>query len=645
VNPTDHKLGMSRPITRRDFIHDAGFTALGLTLPLPAISVPRGGDDLYYPPTLTGMRGSHPGSFEVAHALARDDKRFENPLVIDERYDLVVVGGGISGLAAAYFHRKLHGAQSRILILDNHDDFGGHAKRNEFHQGGPMRLAWGGTVNMEYQTFSEVVNGLIRELGIDIPRLRENFHFNWLGMEGSLKVALLFDQARYGRDVLLRGVTLEGLEPNVLATRVDAFPLPEAARARLKDFLLASGDVLAGLSPAERETYLHRTSYIDFLREHFDLPEAATQIFSNVPSGFWGLRAENLSVAECLLSGLPGAHVLGGPNRPDTMERDSPVAMFPDGNSSIARLFVRSLIPASFPGMVADADPFGIVTARLHYDMLDRPGSAARLRLNSTAVHVANAADGAGVTVDYVNDGRLLRLRGRQAVLACYNAMVPHLVPDLPPAQKAALAQCVKRPMLVVNTLLRNGHALQELGIKGARLPGSFLQEMVLVTGVNVGDYRPAWRPEDPCVMQAFVGFAAPQPEGLGIADQHRAARAQLLAMRFEDFEREVRRVLNGMLGTSGFDAARDILAITVNRWPHGYARDHLDLEDADWNTEPRPEVVGRQRFGNIAIANSDAGADAYTHAAIDQAWRAVNELAVGAQPVDAEAALPVENS
>ena len=122
-----------------------------MTLPLPGLAAPQGGSELYYPPTLTGLRGSHPGSFEVAHALAREGKRFENPQALDESYDLVVVGGGISGLAAAYFYRKLHGAQSRILILDNHDDFGGHAKRNEFHQGGPMRLAWGGTVNMEYR--------------------------------------------------------------------------------------------------------------------------------------------------------------------------------------------------------------------------------------------------------------------------------------------------------------------------------------------------------------------------------------------------------------------------------------------------------------------------------------------------------------
>jgi spermidine dehydrogenase len=320
--------------------------------------------------------------------------------------------------------------------------------------------------------------------------------------------------------------------------------------------------------------------------------------------------------------------VLGGSQDEDTEERESPTAMFPDGNSSIARLLVRSLIPEAVPGMAADADPFNIVTTQPDYGALDRPGSAVRLRLNSTAVHVANANDSASVTVDYVKEGQLLRVTAKQAVLACYNEIIPYLAPELPSAQKAALAKCVKRPMLVVNTLLRNGRALQALGIKGARLPGSFLQNQFLVTGINVGEYRPAWRPEDPCVMQGFAGFSDLPPKGLGLADQARAAQARMLAMSFEDFEREIRSVLNSLLGPGGFDAARDILAITVNRWPHGYARDHGDLEDADWNTEPPPEVVGRQRFGNIAIANSDAGADAYTHAAIDQAWRAVSELA-----------------
>ena len=613
-------------ITRRDFVHDVSLAGLGLALPWSISDRAHANQPPYYPPTLTGLRGSHAGSFEVAHAFAREGRHFDNPQPLDESYDLAVVGGGISGLAAAYYYRKLHGAGARILILDNHDDFGGHAKRNEFHQGGPMRLAWGGTVNIEYPKYSPEALGLLRDLGIDIPRLRKDYSFNWLGADGGLQPALLFNRSRYGRDVLLRGVTLDGLLPGELARQVDAFPLSGDARTKLKAFLLADRDVLAGKSPEERVAYLRGRSYTDFLRQQFGLPDDAIQIFSNAPSGFWGVPAEHLSIAEGLWSGLPGAHVVGGWDEPGLDENDRNVAMFPDGNSSIARLLVRALIPGSFPAMAVDADPFGIVTAQLDYGALDGPASPVRLRLNSTAVHVENAADGAGVTVDYVNEGRLLRVCARQAVLACYNAIIPHLAPELPAAQKTALAQCVKRPMLVVNTVLRNGQALRKLGIKGAQLPGSFLQNIFLVTGVNVGDYRPEWKPGDPCVMQSFASFGGPLVN-VGLAEQARAARAQMLDMPFEDYESEVRRVLQSLLGTGGFDAARDILAITVNRWPHGYARDHLDLEDANWNVEPGPEVVGRQRFGDIAIANSDAAADAYTHAAIDQAWRAVNDL------------------
>ncbi|HEU4517858.1 MAG TPA: hypothetical protein VFR77_11185, partial [Steroidobacteraceae bacterium] len=462
--------------------------------------------------------------------------------------------------------------------------------------------------------------------GIDIERLRKDYSFNWLGTQHGLAPALLFNEARYGRDVLLRGVTLDSLDAAGLAPHVDSFPLSGNARAKLKDFLLSDRRVPEGKSPDEREAWLHGTSYTEFLREDFGLPEEALQIFSNAPSGFWGIPAEHLSVAECLWSGLPGSHVIGEVADEGQAENDRDTAMFPDGNSSIARLLVRALVPGAFPDLAGDADPFAIVTARLDYGALDKPASPVRLRLQATAVHAENGPDGSGVAVDYVQVGELRRVRAKQAVLACYNAIIPHLAPELPAAQKAALALCVKRPMLVVNTVLRNGTSLAKLGVKGAQLPGSFLQNLFLVTGINVGDYHPAWRPEDPCVLQSFASFGDPLP-GAGLAAQARAARAQMLAMPFEDYEREVRGVLTSLLGRGGFDAARDILAITVNRWPHGYARDHTDLEDSAWNADPAPETIGRQRFGNIAIANSDAGADAYTHTAIDQAWRAVSEL------------------
>jgi spermidine dehydrogenase len=181
MNKKDRLLGMDRDITRRDFIHDLSLASLGLALPASAAASTANGataaSDAIYPPVRTGMRGSHPGAFEVAHALALDGKSFRAPTDLDEAYDLIVVGGGISGLAAAYYYRKRFGTDARILILDNHDDFGGHAKRNEFHQGGRMRLSWGGTMNLEYPWFSDEVNELLAELGVDIDTLLEGYHF------------------------------------------------------------------------------------------------------------------------------------------------------------------------------------------------------------------------------------------------------------------------------------------------------------------------------------------------------------------------------------------------------------------------------------------------------------------------------------
>jgi len=622
---------MHREITRRDFIHELSLVSLALGMPAGTLAgaVAKQPPADHYPPIRTGMRGAHPGSFEVAHALAREQKVFERPRELNEDYDLVVVGGGLSGLAAAWFHRQLRGVDARILILDNHDDFGGHAKRNEFHQGGPTRMAWGGTVNMEYTKYSEVARGLLDQLGIDIPRLLKDSSFGWLDNDTGLQAATWFDADSYGRNVLVAGIVPREMALDALVGRVDEFPITEPAREALRDFLSYRGDVLAGKTSAEKIAYLRSTSYAEFLRRHFAMPEEAIQVFSSAPMSFWGVRAENLSVVECLETGLPGGHVLGdfALTPEDTAEGPSPDAMFPDGNASIARLLVRSLIPASVPGMAPDDDPFNIVTAALDYAQLDQPTSPVRLRLNATAVHVANRSDGAGVAVRYVSNGAVLAVRARQCVLACDNSIIPILCPQLPAAQKAALKQCVRRPLLVINVALRNGRAIQESGVSGAYLPGRLCQGVNLVTGINVADYRPRWHPDDPCVVQFYGAVAAAQPDGLTISEQNRAGRARLLAMGFEDFEREVRTVLNGIWGPSGLDPAEDILAITVNRWPHGYARDHLDLEDAAWNAQPPPNEIGRQTFGNIAIANSDAGADAYTHTAFDQAWRAVNEL------------------
>jgi len=625
MNNKDKKLGMDRDITRRDFIHDVSLASLGLALPAGVAAhaatgspVPAGEN---YPPVRTGMRGSHPGAFEVAHALAREGKSFPAPTDIDESYDLVVVGGGISGLAAAYYYRKRFGPDARILILENHDEFGGHARRNEFHQGGQMRLSWGGTMNLEYPLFSDEVNELLTELGVDIDTLLEGYHFRY-GSGPKGKHAMFFDAETYGRDELVQDFSFRAGRETDLDASIDRFPISKESRESLKKFYARRENVFAGKSEDEVRNLLRSISYTDFLKKYGGLTDEATDLFIRVTHGYAGVGADSLSAAECIGASVPITHLLGSPHLSGSGATDAggDVAMFPDGNASVARLLVRALIPAVAP----DADASNLALARFDYSRLDEAGAAVRLRLNSTVINVANHNGGTRIT--YVNDGRVLRVKARHSVLACWHAVIPHLCPELPDEQKEAQKYQVKRPLLVTNVLLRDSKAIDKLNLSGAYCPGRLHGAVWVVKGVDTMGYRHEW--DDPgSVPVMFWGSIAPPDSTVPIKEQHRASRALLLAMTFDDFEREVRTVLAGMLGPAGFDVQDDILAITVNRWPHGYAYGYLDLWDPAWPEGMAPHEIARQPYGNITIANADAGADAYTQVAIDEARRAVGEL------------------
>jgi spermidine dehydrogenase len=618
LKKSDTELGMGRDITRRDLIHDAGVATLGLSLPLAGLSAgcsgPTGDN---YPPTRTGLRGSQPGSFETAHALAREGKSFASPVDLDETWDLVVVGAGISGLAAAYYYRQKFGADARILVLENHDDFGGHARRNEFHQGGQMRLSLGGTHNLEHWQFSDTVNTLMDELGVNVQDMRRNQEFRY-GRNGKNGAALWFDAETYGENKLLTGVSLEESDPETMVRLIDEFPVSEAAREQLKRLYSARSNVLEGMTEAQAEAYLRKTSYTDFLREHGGLGDEAIQLYGNTTHGSYGMEVHNLSVAEALDDGLPGFNLLGKDS--PTQEWSYPVAMFPDGNASVARLLVHKLVPEVAPGTHAG----NIALAQFDYARLDSPGAPVRLRLNSTVINAANTVDGVAVT--YINGGKPLRVKSRHCVMACYHVIIPHLCPDLPEEQKAAQKYQVKRPLLLTNVLIRSSEAMDRLGIAGVDCPGRMHGSVFMFKGLNTGGYRHAFADTGPVPLTLW-GSISPPAGVTGLKNEMRASRARMLELSFADYEREVRTVLDGLLGPAGFDVQRDILAITVNRWPHGYSHDYLDLWDPEWAEGQAPHLIASRPHGNITMANSDAGADAYTHVAIDEAYRAVREL------------------
>jgi spermidine dehydrogenase len=624
-------------ITRRDFLNGCpvaagGAIAAGL-LPefLVHASAAAAGQDVpgYYPPALTGLRGNHVGSFEIAHQL-RDGDFWSRARPVDnlgEAYDLVVVGGGISGLAAAYFYLAKHKA-SRILILDNHDDFGGHAKRNEFELGGHLELMHGGTYEIDSpRPYSAVADGLIKALGIDPVAMARTYADRGFYQKLGLQRGIFLDKETFGADKLV--VRRPGI---AWAQLLADAPLSPNARRDIARIEEARIDYLPGLSSAAKKSRLSRMSYRDYLLNVVKADAGVIPFYQALTHGEWGVGIDAVSALDVWAFDFPGFQGLGltpgsaphmGYTAAGYAEGGSYKFHFPDGNASVARLLVRRLVPASLSGDNAE----DAVTARLDYSKLDQPQSPVRIRLSSIAVRARNIGDSAsatGVEIAYFRAGEVCSVRAKSCVLACYNMIIPYLCPELPESQKQPLHYAVKIPLIYASVALKNWMAFKALGIAGVYAPGSYFSSLALNQVVDIGGYRSPHAPNEPMLVHMT---RTPVQPGLPERDQHRAGHYDILSTSFATFEQKIRDQLGRILGPGGFDPNKDITAITVNRWPHGYAYEYNPLFDPDWPQGAAPHELGRKRFGRIAIANSDSGAAAYTDSAIDQAYRAVEEL------------------
>ena len=633
----DHELGMGRSITRRDFLNGfavaSGASLLPLhskwleTFGLPQSPFEPEKDPLYYPPTRSGMRGSHDGSWEVAHQQLRDGSDWPSPAPDSERYDLIIVGGGISGLSAAHFFRKTAGPKAKILILDNHDDFGGHAKRNEYHAGNRMILGYGGTQSIDSPLrYSNEAAGLLKELGVEVQRFEKYLDRGFYKSRG-LSSGVFFDKETFGVDKLVSGRG-EPSWPEFLAKT----PLSSEAQKGLARLLTQKVDYLPGMTSWDKKVLLAKISYKDYLLEHVKVQADAIPFLQKRTYGLYGVGIDAVPAGDCAGLGYPGFLGMDLSGKPgpgigaEITKRDESapyIYHFPDGGASIARLLVRELIPAVAPGRTME----DIVTAKMNYACLDDSASPVRIRLNSTVVAARNLGDIAASTeveVTYVRGGHTHSVRGGACILACWNMVIPYLCPDMSREQKDALEYGTKVPLVYTNVLIRNWRAFEKLGISLVDCPGSYFDTAGMDFPVSMGEYKFTGNSDEPCVLHLE---RVPCKPGLPARQQQVAGRTELFQTPYDTFERNIRSQLGRMLGGGGFDPARDIQAITVNRWPHGYAYEYNSLYDPEWPADQQPCVIGRQPFGRISIANSDAGAFAYTSEAIDQAYRAVKEV------------------
>ncbi len=608
---------MKDRVTRRDFLNGTQI-ALGATLLSPwtgLFGAPRSDFKLaadYYPPAKTGLRGSHEGSWETMHARVTGATwPVGRP---EEDFDLIVVGAGISGLSAAHFFRQSK-PQARILILDNHDDFGGHAKRNEFTINGRTRIGYGGTESIDTpSSYSQVAKDLLADIGVDVQKFYDAYDMKLYSSLG-LSKGIVFDKATYGEEKLVVGYNRIPWQEFA-----DRSPLSEQAK---KDFIrlwTQDRDYLPGLSREEKLKKLRKMSYHSFLKDIVKVDQQVLEIFRRWGMSFWCVGSDEIPAAsvQSYDGGMPGLN--------QTLPRvgyrgnEPYIFHFPDGNASVARLLVRSLIPAAVPGNSME----DVVTARVDYSELDRRDGAVKIRLNATAVNVAHTADERAVDVTFVHNANAHTVRAGNCILACYNGAIPYICPELPAAQKVDLAYGVKVPLTYTKVLIPNWRAFADLGLDFAYYTNGFFKQVELDYPVSLGKYQFGDSPDDPMVLHmCYVPYFA----DIQGPDQWRAGRRKLLETPFSEFESNVRSQLDQALGGAGFDAGRDIHAITVNRWPHGYAYSPNLIWEQDYaNDEEKPWIRGRKPHGRIAIANSDAAAAANTNAAITQGWRAVQE-------------------
>jgi len=609
-------------ITRRDFINGTLMAAGASMLPLEGTSQAAMAaiEPSYYPPSLTGLRGSHPGSNTVAHDRALNKRSDWGPTTkLKEEYDLVVVGGGISGLSAAYFYQQKHGKDKKVLILDNHDDFGGHAKRNEHTMNGNTRISYGGSQTLvEPQHAGEVVKGLFADIGIDLDRFKTAYDVDFF-KRNNLGAVTYFNKKIFGQDKVVRHPYcnypnyVEGLIQREKLSNEEAAqqaPLSEKGKEQLLRVL--KGGLHAIKVPKEELRNYSRThSYFDYLKKTLGVDDPGILRMARHSALDWassGTDVMSIAAAKrCGALGFAPTAVYDEDNRY--------IHHFPDGNATVARLLVKKMIPNVGRGNNAEE----IILSKFNYAELDKSSNIVRIRLNSTVVNVKHDGShrsSSEVFVNYINGNKAYQVKGKGVVMACYNMIIPHIVSDLPEEQAAALRLQTKSPLQYTTVGLKNWRAFKEMEIGMAMSPGNMHQAVLMDFPVSIGGYEFTKTPDDPCVIQ-MIGCPYGETIGLPAREQYREARFKMLGLQFKDYEREIREHLSGMLPKGSFEFDRDVESISVNRWAHGYS-----VGGPGDSTRK-----GRQPFGRITIANSDSAPGADAQVAMRMAWRAVNEL------------------
>jgi spermidine dehydrogenase len=615
-------------ITRRDFLNAVllGSGALLLDLPAPAKLFAQeqswegfGGIGDY--------KSSHGNTERIARILNEFDLgKFKDPpdQVIDteETFDLVVVGGGLSGLGAAYQFKKQARPGQTCLILENHPIFGGHAKRNEFAVNGfkltgPQASNSFSVIEREGAPEHEIFSDL------KIPR---TFSYQELDPEFD---QLQFDRTSYGF-LLWKDISPslglffdQGDKPfwskDPWGRKLKDTPYPKKVR---KDFLRWRNTRKNYRSSPDFMEWLDAMTYKDYLEKIMGLSSEVTQFANPVLASGLGLGCDAISAYGAYQIGMPGFQGFG--RRTGTRRLgESDWQSFPGGNDGFTRFFIKSLFPGAIEGQHSFSD---ILNRPVNFSALDNPSNDVRLRLESMAVRVEHDSSPEKsdlVSVMYSKNGQVYRLKARTVVMASAGWTNREVVMDLPDEYKEAYGHFDYSPVLVVNVALTNWRFLYKLGLTGCRWFDGFGFSCNMRKPMIVGDYRQPLHPDKPIVLTFYVPLHYP---GLPVPEQGVRGRKEILSTSYRDYERQIIGQMSRLFGSAGFDPSKDIAGIILNRWINAYLNPQPGFFFGQ-DGKPAPREIIWKRFGRIAFGHSELNGHQHWIGAIEEGRSAARKV------------------
>ncbi len=638
--PGDSSLGMLHSITRRDFLGStllaSGTQLLQSLSPAeflaqqPGQSLPGAPEDWNGYGGVGDYANSNGNTWEVLSAghRLRDAQNPPDPASVHdtgEVYDCAIIGGGISGLAAAVFFLRQASPNSRVLILENHPIFGGEAKQNEFEVDGHRLTAHQGSAIYFVQYPRSFLAEFYDSLGLHQPRLQ---YQKWSGDGPAMSIGRTpydaegMSSGQYGFWFGKSPINPAGRwVVDAVRQKFSAAPVAAADRAELLRWYSGDAHQHSKFVPPQYEgddvsRALDAVSLEDHYVQRFSLKREFIRTYLSPDlGGGSGLGADALSAYSEYAADLL---------HPYEKEGES-VQMFPGGNTTIARLLAKALIPSSISG---EATVEGVTRNNVNFAVFDRPESRARLRLNATALSVSHEGHpqrAESLQIVYSQNGQLFRVRARSAVMAGGSWTTKHIVRDLSAAHKYAYAQFFRSPCVMANIALRHWKFLAKLGVTGCRwIGGGVGTYFEVCRKALVGDVAATISPDQPIVLTLKILFSHP---GLSTEEQGHRGRAQLITTSFREYERQIREQFSEMFSAYGFDAKRDIAGIILNRWGHAYLSPQPGFFFGSKGKPAPREVLRSAPFGRVAFANTDlAGAMDHRYSILE-ARRAVSQL------------------